>query len=458
VGRDLTELLARTESALTETAAASLDEVSIHRATRDVRRHRAGRTALRAVGVAAVAAAVGLAGYAGMHAVRTTPPADQPTQQEQPTPQVPDETADVLGLGSLPQATADVLARATAGWALVDWAPSTNPDGSSYDQQANAILLTSPDGTVYHVVDLALDYQLNLEGAYWEPGSTTLDVDGCSEIECSLDHVDLLTGTTTRWDVPESLQVIYWAGWTADGAAVAYADREQLGLLRHDGSWTLLDPGDPSLMNWTVSPSGTHALATDDEAGTWGVVDLDGSGHLDGSMPQGHGCAAAGWIDDTHAAIFCPDGSGIVGPDGTAHATDGGWPIVVDATTGSTAEGGLLDGAMMPLDVTGESVGADGALWFTTTNPAEPVCTQVVGWPADGSAAQTPIDPPFSGIWGAGGDVRYLRADDSCVDTPQPTALWIDSTSGGQARQLIGTAMAADNGWSTTINGVLVGH
>jgi hypothetical protein len=329
---DLIEMLTDAESDDETRLAPTPVDDERRRLVATVRRRRAGRAALRGAGAAGLAAAVGLAVYLGAHAGTPTPPAIGPDERSTAA-----TSADVLGLGALPQADAQTLAGTAAGWALVAWTPGAAVDDEHGDLQANAILLIAPDGTLSHVTDLPTSASVQLSAGRWAPGTTTLDAQVCSaDGTCPIERIDLLTGTATPWADPAATGELL-VGWAADGRAVLRDDDGALALLATDGTRIPLDTGGAALGLWAVDPTGTRAGSVDFDRTTWTSVALDGSGARSGVLPEEHNCSLLAWSDATHLVASCPTGNGIFGADGVAHS-GAPWFSTIDVTTGTATD------------------------------------------------------------------------------------------------------------------------
>ncbi|KQY22739.1 hypothetical protein ASD16_08905 [Cellulomonas sp. Root485] len=317
----MSDALAQSTRALADTAD---DSNRVSRLRGAVRRRRTTRAAVRSTSVACVAVAVGALGWlvAPRHEplpAQTPSPSVSATSTPTPTPTVDPVTVVLPGLPPMPEATPELLARTTPGWVLFRFAgpaPVTTDAGPENEAlealpKFNALVLASPEGERYRVVDLATDALLSVDR--WVAGSTTADVtvwgaDG----GWSWGTVDLLTGDVTAIPTVPSASTV---GWTRTGERVVLAgvleDPPQRTVIVVDrsGKTRTVGAGAGVRDAWKVAvdPSGARVLIQDRTSPESAVVvDLatDESTAVRGwpSFPE---CTAVSWIDDDDVLVQC---------------------------------------------------------------------------------------------------------------------------------------------------------
>ncbi|WP_456786120.1 hypothetical protein [Cellulomonas sp. P5_C5] len=299
------------------------DDLGLARVVRSVRRRRTQRHAVESVVGIAAAGAVGVAGWAGLSRVNPPTPADTPspsvsasptptptsTPSTTPAPPVEPTPRGSAGLPELQELPVGLLAQTTPGWVLAVY--ESRPSGADV-AVANSVVLVSPAGERYRVVDLPLDRSVTL--AAWTAGDPTALVSVASspggERLSARTFLDLTTGTLTPDEQGLPVDATY-QGLSPDAVEV----------------WT--SPGDPLGTLWEVGPVGAEPLGavsgdpgtfligpggfavTENEPGFIGVVDLRG-GRLhqyDYGVP-GASCEPVGWVDERIVLATCWDAGG----------------------------------------------------------------------------------------------------------------------------------------------------
>ncbi|GEK23097.1 hypothetical protein [Cellulomonas xylanilytica] len=322
---DLRNLLGQARDELGAPHAA--DDPGLARVVRSVRRRRTQRHAVQSVVGVAAAGAVGVAGWAGLSRVSPPTPADTPspsvsttpsptsttTPTPTPTPTVPQE--EIVGLPPTRPMPPGMLEQTTAGWVLAIYQSTPGPAGDPVEPLVNSVVLASPAGELYRVVDLPLD--LGVELVRWDPGSTTALVrvlsPGDSAPAISVRSVlDLTTGEIQHDDrgFPSDT---YYQGTTATGAELwaqsiaTDAVASELYSVQGDGTPALLGViGYAMALDPTgrrvVTPEGTFSKTS------FSLIDVVAGGQtvheygLPGTM-----CDPVGWLDPDAFLAYCAD-------------------------------------------------------------------------------------------------------------------------------------------------------
>jgi len=175
VERDLSQLLTAAAEADERALAGMSVDAPLERAHRGVRRRRAVRhartTVLSVAGIAALGAGALLVGPTLARDVdpASTPTDGATTSSSDPTPTA-DEVAAGVGLPSVLPLPADVWDRAAAGWTLGIYRPVRPTDDGSVDVVRNTLVLASPTGERYRVLELPRDREVEL--VRWVAGQT----------------------------------------------------------------------------------------------------------------------------------------------------------------------------------------------------------------------------------------------------------------------------------------------
>ncbi|WP_315093021.1 hypothetical protein [uncultured Cellulomonas sp.] len=445
MARDLHELmtdaLARATGALADTAD-DTDRVSRMRAA--VRRRRATRAAVRGTSAACVAVVVGATAWFGLRAVEdptpavtpsptVTEPAPSPTPTATPTPSTP-QTVLLPGLPAMPAATREIIAAATPGWVLLRYAgpvwPGEGPADAAFEQLPgfNALVLASPEGERFHVVDLPLDLWVGIDR--WVAGMTTADVTVWSaESAQSWGTIDLLTGdVTTTPAVPAGVMV----GWARSGERIVLSNEvegrvgqgtvvavDRLGAARSLTTRFLTDAQHAQL-----DPTGQRVVLHD-RAQDWVGVVVDvatGEAWTPGGMPW-PGCTTTSWIDERWVLVQCQE-------DPVARPTY--WRVNTDPTGEHAVP--VLGAAETYPQGDGVPTG-DGGVAFTGSGTGDfDTCrgSLYVWWSSTDSTERLDTDSPDDPVvpWtGTGGDV-YATTMPVCVDVAMPALSRIVAATG----------------------------
>jgi len=396
---------------------------------RAIRRRRAVRHSFQGVGAAAVALAV--AGGSWLVLEDTDPPipavtpspAVTPTPSMTPSPSVTPSSAptpsatstaapvaydEILGLPPTRPLPPGLLERSTPGWVLAVYQSVTVADmQSTYESGdpalpvVNTVVLVSPAGELYRVVDLPLRTDLSI--LRWEAGTTTAVVsvrssDDPGLTEASRVVLDLTSGELTPTDLGLFSSEVYgnqYVGEAADGAELwteaASTDAIVSNLYR-----VADDGGAPQLVGevggpWLLDPTGRWLVS--DMTGTaaaepLALLDVVNGGRVDLSYGvPGQDCELVGWLDPGRLLAFCVDPDTSQTDSAAAHA------------------------AYYRIDV-----GPDGA---TAT-----LLKQL------GASDPHPTDGGFSGEWAGSGAVAFAGAvgalDSECADD---TYVWTGSSA-----------------------------
>ena len=331
---------------------------ALARTVRTVRRRRTVRHSVQAVGIVAAAGVLAAGSWLGLHgvqepvpAVTPTPivstPAPSPTATPTPTPTAPPD--EILGLPPTRPMPPGMLESTTSGWALAVYRSSPGPVGEPVPPSAHAVVLASPDGELYHVVDLQTD--LTVELVRWDPGATTaiVRVDSPMGVESDVSPrsiLDLTTGAIVRDDRGFS-NATYYQGTTATGAelwgqsASTDAYVSELYVLEGDGAPVLLGYMGSSLVldptrRWVVTPDLAH------DGTTFALIDVVEGGRTvhEFGLP-GTRCDLVGWLDAGAVLAYCADARSDLP---TIAATNPAWYRVdVDAESSTVTPLGPAD-------------------------------------------------------------------------------------------------------------------
>lgn len=332
---------------------------AVIRTVRAVRRRRTVRYSSQALGAVALVALLAAASWFGLRAdepvpaVTPTPVVStpQPTPSETPTAP-PDE---VVGLPPTRPLPPGMLEQTTSGWVLAIYYSVSSSEYEEVDgvvdAAAHTVVLSSPDGDLYRVVDLPRDTRVSL--LHWEAGSTTavVGIDGPFGSDPGAEPravLDLASGVLTPTDLglegggPYASQYV---GQAADGAELwavatstdAYTsnvfrvtDGEAPELVGGMGYERMLDP----TRRWLVSNvPGTFV----DEAEPFALLDVVSGGRTE--LPYGvpgQTCNVVGWMNPGQLLAFCLDsGFSQAGTLDAVSAHAAYYRIDVDATTSS---------------------------------------------------------------------------------------------------------------------------
>ncbi|GEM00316.1 hypothetical protein [Cellulomonas terrae] len=335
--RDLTDLMHAGVAAREESMADLQPGAGALAATvRSVRRRRTVRHSVQGLGVGAVAVAVAGASWFGLQ--RTDPPlpatTSTPSATSSPAPSATTPTPtvvhdEILGLPPTRSLPPGLLEQATPGWVLATY--HSVPAGATELEPGvegipggvvHTVVLVSPAGEMYRVVDLPLDMGVTI--LRWEAGSTTavVRIEWVGDLGVGMESravLDLTSGTLT----PTALGLFssdyfpnMYVGDAADGvelwdeAASTDAIVSNLYRVRQDGSapefvgdigfvW-LLDPTG----RWLVS-NGPEDLEAEEGFLLLDVVD-GGTTQLSYGVP-GQRCDVVGWFDPGRLLAFCTD-------------------------------------------------------------------------------------------------------------------------------------------------------
>lgn len=359
------------------------------------RRNRLRRSALQGVAVVAAGALLGTAGWWGAH-WRTPKPAAMPLAVSTPTPMVttpvssptPSEAmpsaeplVTVPGLTPMPQATPDLIASTRPGWALLVFAPlhlsgSIDVPGT---RLANALLLISPEGQRYHVIDLPAPLRLGR----WTAGSHVADVlvyvNGDLDGAVTWQRLDLITGQFTVGPSNPMGSGHDVLGWSSGGRPVTIAItpsgsgqvQVHYRMVEFDASTSVLAKQTISqdaygFMGARLDPTGSSLYIGSADHRSYSVIDLASGGRSEKTFGVGQPCYALSWLDRRYLLAVCgtPDSQGLgdLSFDAASRAgiyqidaLEGGPPKLVDQ---------LVEGDPMPDPrVASLSVAADGGVW-----------------------------------------------------------------------------------------------
>lgn len=392
MARDLHELmseaLARGTGALADTAD-DADRVAAMRAA--VRRRRTIRAAVRGASAACVAVVVGGAAWFGLRAVEHPTPAVTPSPSvTRPTPS-PTPTAtpsaapedQILGLPPTRALPPGLLERATAGWVLSVYRSVPASAGTEGGGVVHALVLSSPAGELYRVIDLPQDTSLSL--LHWEAGSTTAAVTvhwaGAPDRgTVPRAELDLLTGAITARPITPPASVTdpagwYYAGRAADGAELwteptsTDAATSNLYAVAADGTArALTDIGYAMWVNPTGARSITPVWGSDPDGTRFRAVDLStGESREYEVAASGRTCEVVEWLGPDQVLLYCLD---------AAAWTDGvDDPVAADASfvrldlVGATQVERVLDvGPTDPRPVGSAAAATPGVVAFVGTH------------------------------------------------------------------------------------------
>ena len=451
--RDLHDLLSDALTQSTGALAGTADDSDrVAHLRTAVRRRRATRATVRSTSVACVAVVVGAVGWlvaprlddpAPAHtpspSVSTANPTPTATPTPTPSPTVAPATVVLPGLPPMPAATPGLLASTSPGWVLFRYAgpvPASAGDGPEDGvppQTVNALVLASPEGERFHVVDLAPGTDIAIDR--WVAGSTTADVTAWSGENRAWGTVDLITGEVATIPTDTTASTVGWTragervtvtGTVGDGLrTVVVIDRT--GATRSIGA----EAGVQDASDVAVDPSGRQVLLHDrTEPAVALVVDLltDGSRAV-GQWPSSPApCFVVSWIDDEDVLVRCTDG--IDRPTfwrvDTSPAGAGPVPVLAAPADPSTDVYPAHDGVPT----------GDGGVAFMGTGPGEPEdgCdgSAYVWRSSTGTIDRLAANDEVSIPWptaGLHGDV-YLTRMPVCADLPIPEISRVDGATG----------------------------
>ncbi|GEK23095.1 hypothetical protein [Cellulomonas xylanilytica] len=318
---------------------------------RKVRFRRARRHTLEAGGATAAVAVLGATTWFGVNRGDDPAPAISPTMSATPSPtQSPTPTPtpsptptavadDILGLPPTYAMPAGLLEQTTPGWVLSIYRSGTFVEGGDEEPVMSSVLLSSPEGTLYRVVDLAVDPLTTVNLSHWVAGSSTAVVNVFSpDAPTARAILDLATGTITD-DGRGLSRSAFYVGQDASGAEVwtqpapAGGENDLLTVDR-DGDARLVATlsgagGEGNL--FLLDPTGTRAAfstwldaSTGGEPGL-GIVDLGtGDVRVNAFEAGGRLCTVVGWSDANTLLTGCSD-------DDTRNATTGLWDVDVSS-------------------------------------------------------------------------------------------------------------------------------
>ena len=438
--RELRDVLSETEAALAATLPGAMDEVTKARLVRKVRIHRATRATARGSVAAVAVGAVGFAGYLGLRrgevpipaatasspgpTSSTSPAPPTPTPTPTPTATVssqPAGTVDVPGLGALPRATGKILASTKPGWALAWYEPMSGyPGQASSAPLALAVLLVSPEGTVYHVVDLDPGVGLDPAGVLrdwrWKAGSTIVQVPNCAkdETSCGIADLDLTSGAVSPWAGSRSNDTTL--GWTSDGRAVVQTSGGQTALVSADGTRAVVPNASANGTGAVLDPTGTQIAYVNAAGDHYALVSLTGGPRTDGPLTGGQ-CTLVQWVDPTHLLFNCPTSGGL-GREFQEVDTQARPSTSTITPSKSRVTGGHVDAL---------TDGAGTVLFSELQAGVTTGCAQVWRWRAGSDTQLTHGE--FGELWGIGGG-RTFVGETYCGDNG-PTSVQILTADGG---------------------------
>jgi hypothetical protein len=404
VTRDLIDLMhadvaAREQSMAGAQPGAGALAVTVRR----VRRTRAVRHTVQAVGVGAVAVALGGASWFGLRGHETPAPAQTPTPSVSPSAPAPSPSAtaapvaldEIPGLPPTQAMPPGLLERTTPGWVLTIYRSEPWPEEEfteSPDSSVHTVVLVSPAGDRYRVVDLPTDTAVTLLD--WHAGATTavVQVDWAGDLGSGQEPravLDLATGTLTPTDLglPDADGGPFYWGVASDGAelwSVGIADeghttdlyrRTAAGAVQtvgHVGYPALLDPTGRWLV--TASPGAEDRFT---------LVDVVRGGEKElGFGVPGRWCHVVGWIDAGSLLTTCADPE----PDAVYPANPNATLYRVDVSGGAARASELTrfaDDEPFPAMWSGAAL-ADGRVAFATVERGGDACEAGVSlWDGD---------------------------------------------------------------------------
>ncbi|GIG20690.1 hypothetical protein Cch01nite_14140 [Cellulomonas chitinilytica] len=416
---------------------------------RRVRRKRAVRRTLQSGGVAALAVVLGGASWFGLRGHEEPAPALTPTSSPTPsaTPSpTPSATAapvvldEIPGLPPTQALPPGLLERTTPGWVLTIHRPEVPWDGRGLQPGPvrHTVVLVSPTGDRYRVVDLPLDRSVTV--LHWDAGSTTAVVTifgtgGLAEGSEARAELDLTTGTLTPTpvDLGEYAGGPHYVGLAADGAELwstaTSTDAYTADVYRRTDDGTLELVGGMGML--AVLDAEGKWLATDDGLdGGFAILDVvhGGRTELDFGVP-GRSCDVVGWAEARSLLALCADAD----PEGmdypprrnaTLYRVD-----VSGASTRTTELQRFPDDEPYPAMWRGSSLG-DGRVAFEMVSRGGDAC--LAGTSLWDGARVVPLqdggDTMFSTA--AVGGVVFVAAQPSCQEAGRTDLTAYDLASG----------------------------
>ncbi|WP_273652913.1 hypothetical protein [Cellulomonas fimi] len=435
--RDLTDLMHENVAARESSMAGLEPTASVLAGTaRRVRRRRALRRTLQVGGAGTAVVVLGAASWLGWQQREAPVPADTPTPSASATPRSsatpapsPTASATLDEIPGLPPTTAlppGLLAATTPGWVLTVY----RSEPSQHDLQVpvalvNTVVLVSPTGERYRVVDLPLDTAVSL--LRWDAGSTTAvvsidSVGGASSAREPRAELDLETGTLTPTplDLNRYADGPWYHGLTADGdelwSNATSTDAATSDVFRRTDDGALELVGGLGLHAPLLDPTKTR-IATS----VWGydtllaVIDVR-DGHrteLEYGVP-GKRCDAVSWLDEGSLLVVCADrtivGSEEVAADAALYRFD-----IAGASTQVTLLQQLADGEPIPERWGGATLTGGRTVVRMVERGADACDAGAAVW--DGRRLVPLLDAPAGSVdVTAAGGVAYVRSRSSCQE------------------------------------------
>ena len=344
----MNDALAERSGSLADLPVAQVGE----RLHRKVRFRRARRHTLEAGGATAACAVLGVATWFGANGSRQEPaPAVSPTASSTPTPSpsaAPSSTPtsapvadDILGLPPTYALPAGLLEQTTPGWVLGIYASlpadfgEIEPGVDAVPNGAvNTVVLASPTGDLYRVVDLPEDTGVSL--LRWDAGATTavVRIDWAGDLGQGVEQravLDLVTGELTPTDLGLTGSDVFpnqYVGQAADGAELwtqaASTDAIVSDLFRVAGDGSPPEPVGLVGYQWLLDPTGRWLVSNVPSgisaAEPFALLDVvDGGATEVAYGVPGQACEMVGWLDPGELLAYCLDaadlGDGGYDPD-----------------------------------------------------------------------------------------------------------------------------------------------
>ncbi|WP_456786112.1 hypothetical protein [Cellulomonas sp. P5_C5] len=414
---------------------------SVRAATvRRVRRRHAVRHTVQSAGVLVIGAVVAGASWFGLQhddeprpAVTTTQspsPTPTPVPSPSPTPTPPAVADDILGLPPTYALPAGLLEQTTPGWVLSVYRSTAAADPDVV--VAHTVVLSSPAGELYRVVDLPADAEVELLA--WEAGTTSAVV-RLESTTTSADSpraiLDLTTGAIS--DDTRGMSGFPWfVTSTPTGAELWWDAHDAMSMsgplltIVDDGA---AEPVGEAVGELAVSPAGRWAVTLPDanltDGPSFALLDLStGARSVRAVGADGRQCQVVGWLDDEALLMWCWDGS-----VGDAWQTAAGpslwrWGITTDQPAVHLQD--LAAGDPYPQAWTGAWV-RDGVLAFGAgTVDAFECWTGAYTW--GGGTFSLVQGPGALGedqfhTWSPGGGEVYVQARGGCSGDHVPTTV-----------------------------------
>ncbi|KQR17201.1 hypothetical protein ASF78_07830 [Cellulomonas sp. Leaf334] len=334
----MNDALAERSGSLTDLPVAQVGD----RLHRKVRFRRARRHTLEAGGATAAVAVLGTTTWLGLNGTRDEPaPAVSPTASSTPVPSpsltptpAPTSTPtpvadDILGLPPTYALPAGLLEQTTPGWVLgiyrsvstdfLELEPGLDgvPNGA-----VNTVVLASPTGDLYRVVDLPEDMGVSL--LRWEAGATTavVRIDWDGDLGQGVEPravLDLVTGELTPTALGLEGSDLFpneYVGQAADGVELwtegASTDSIVSELYRVPGAGSAPQSVGLVGFRWLLDPTGrwlvTNVPSGISAAEPFALVDVVDGGRteVDYGVP-GQSCEVVGWLDPGELLAYCLD-------------------------------------------------------------------------------------------------------------------------------------------------------